>query len=81
MPNTISLDQLEARAAAFHSDEAARNAPKPTAIRAVFALTTALTDVINLDPESWHDVRRILVEELASVNEQAERHHDDWLAR
>ena len=75
---TISIDQIEAIAARHHAAEAARNAPKPAAIRAVYELTSLLAA---LEPDDWRDVHRILIEELAAIDTVRGELLDDRHAR
>ena len=42
---TITFDQINARVAAFHAAEAARNAPKPAAIRTICQLVSLLGEL------------------------------------
>jgi hypothetical protein len=65
---TITFEQINERVAQHRAAEAARNAPKPAAIRAVYTLTSLLAD---LSTEDQTEVRRLLVDELASLDEQA----------
>lgn len=54
-------DQIEQRAAAFH---ATHNAPKPAAIRTVYALGSLLAE---LDASTRQDVLTLLKEELLGL--------------
>ena len=42
---TLTFDQVERIAADHHAAESVRNAPKPTAIRAVYELGSALAEL------------------------------------
>jgi hypothetical protein len=42
---TITFDQIRERVAEHHAAEASRNAPKPTAIRAVYTLVSVRSDL------------------------------------
>jgi hypothetical protein len=46
---TITFDEIHARVAEHALREAERNAPKPTAIRAVYTLSSALADLCAAD--------------------------------
>jgi hypothetical protein len=61
---TLSFDQIHERVASFHAAEAARNAPKPAAIRAVFTLGSLLAD---LDAADRAAVLDLLKEELLAL--------------
>jgi hypothetical protein len=61
---TSTFPELHARVASFHAAEAIRNAPKPAAIRAVYALGSLLADLDAADRDS---VLNLLREEILSL--------------
>lgn len=61
---TIDFATINAEVAAFHAQEAARNAPLAVARRAVFTLTSALADLS--DAEDW-EIREMLRAEMADM--------------
>ena len=61
---TLTFDQIHARVAAFHAAEAIRNAPKPQAVRAVYALGSLLAD---LDAADRAAVLALLRDEILSL--------------
>ena len=69
MITSPTLDRIEAVAAKHHADEAARNAPKPTAIRAAYTLTSALRDLGDAD---YYAVVELLRAELAVLEAPAD---------
>ena len=58
---TISFDQIHERVAAFH---AIHNAPKPAAIRAVYALIDQLAE---LSPQDRADVVQVFADEVTVI--------------
>ncbi len=60
---TLTFEQINERAVAFHAREAARNAPVAVARRAVYQLVSALTD---LSESEYHDVLGLLWQEIAA---------------
>ena len=46
---TLTFDQVEQRAVAFHAAEVARNAPKAVALRTVYVLGSLLADLAASD--------------------------------
>jgi hypothetical protein len=61
---TLTFDEIHERVAAHHAAEAGRNAPKPTAIRAVFTLASLLAD---LDATDRAQVLNLLRDEVLSL--------------
>jgi hypothetical protein len=60
----LTFDQIHARVAAFHAAEAARNAPKPQAVRAVYTLGSLLAE---LDAADRSAVLALLRDEILSL--------------
>jgi hypothetical protein len=46
---TLTFDQINTRVSAHHAAEAVRNAPKPSAIRAVYTLSSLLAELDAVD--------------------------------
>ena len=61
---TITFAEIHERVARHHAEEAARHAPKPTAIRAVYTLASALADLGDADRR---DVLALLVDEVLAA--------------
>jgi hypothetical protein len=60
----ITFDEINARVAAHHAAEAARNAPKPAAIRCVYELGSRLAD---LDAADRTAVLALLRDEILTL--------------
>jgi hypothetical protein len=61
---TLTFPEIHARVAEHYATEAIRNAPKPAAIRAVYALGSLLADLDAADRDS---VLNLLREEILSL--------------
>ena len=65
---TLTFDEIHERVAAHHAAEAGRNAPKPTAIRAIYMLSSLLAE---LDASSRQEVLSLLCDEVLAQSATA----------
>ena len=55
---TLTFDEINKRVVAHHAAEAVRNAPKPTAIRAIYTLSSTLAELGCFEPEKFLSLLR-----------------------
>lgn len=71
MRQIITIQQINAMVVRHYAAEDARNAPKPTAIRAVYALRSALADLSPEDRAAVLELARDEIPELQSCGFEA----------